>query len=123
MRACAENKIAAALVGINPKNMVSLAFVISAALGAVAGIIIAPITFTSYDRGTLLGLKGFSAMVLGGLGSSLGAVTGGFLLGLLESMGAGYISSRFKDIIAFLILLTVLFIRPRGIMGKRTLFQ
>jgi len=123
MRACAENKIAAQLVGIRVKNMVSLAFVLSSALGALAGIIIAPITFTSYAVGTMLGLKGFSAMVLGGLGSSFGAVTGGFVLGLVESMGAGYISSRFKDGIAFLILLMVLFIKPSGIMGKRTLFQ
>ncbi len=118
MRACAMNKRAARLVGISVPRMVLLSFALSAALGAIAGIIIAPISFTGYDVGMMLGLKGFCAAIIGGLGNSLGAVVGGIVLGILESLGAGLISSGYKDAIAFLILLVVLFIKPSGIMGR-----
>ncbi|HBZ54947.1 MAG TPA: branched-chain amino acid ABC transporter permease, partial [Syntrophobacteraceae bacterium] len=97
MQACAINKKAAWLLGIPSERMVLFAFAISAAMGAVGGMIIAPITMCSYDMGTLLGLKGFCAAMLGGLGSSMGAVVGGFLLGILESLGIGYFSSSLKD--------------------------
>ncbi|MBW1996266.1 MAG: branched-chain amino acid ABC transporter permease [Deltaproteobacteria bacterium] len=90
---------------------------LSGALGAVAGMIIAPVTTTSYDTGIMLGLKGFAAAILGGYGNFAGAILGGVILGLLESLGAGLGASRYKDAIAFMVLLLVLFIRPTGIMG------
>lgn len=118
MRACAVNKLAASLVGINVKLMVLLSFALSAAIGAVAGIIITPVALMDYERGTMLAVKGFAAAVLGGLGSNVGAVTAGFIIGLMESLGAGFISSGYKDAIALLVLLFVLFLRPGGIMGS-----
>jgi len=84
----------------------------------VAGILIAPITLTSYDVGTLLALKGFAAAMLGGMGSALGAVVGGLLLGLLEAFAAGYLSSQYKDAVAFLVILAVLLAMPRGLFGR-----
>ena len=117
MRAAAVNRRAAALVGISVNRMILLSFAFSGALGAVAGMIIAPISTTSYDTGIILGLKGFAAAILGGYGNFAGAILGGFLLGILESLGAGLISSQYKDAIAFLVLLFVLFLKPTGIMG------
>ncbi|MBW1981607.1 MAG: branched-chain amino acid ABC transporter permease [Deltaproteobacteria bacterium] len=118
MRACSFSKRGACLVGIGVNRMVLLSFGLSAAMGAAGGIVIAPITMCGYDMGTMLGLKGFCAAVLGGLGSSPGSIAGGFLLGILEAMGAGLISSGFKDAIAFAILLIMLFIRPSGLLGQ-----
>ncbi len=119
IRACAFNKRAAGLVGIPTQKMVLLSFVLSAALGAAAGVAITPITMCSYDMGTILGLKGFCAVVLGGLGSTMGSVIGGFVLGIVESLGAGLISSSLRDAIAFVLLLAMLFIRPQGIFGVK----
>ena len=119
MRACAYNPYAASLVGIDVKIMVLLSFIISAAIGSMAGIIIAPLTMTSYDVGIMLGLKGFIAVIIGGMSSGLGTVLGGLLLGLLESLGAGYISASYKDAIAFMILLLILFVRPEGLFKKK----
>jgi branched-chain amino acid transport system permease protein len=119
MRACAYNPQAASLVGINVNNMVLLSFVISSAIGSMAGIIIAPLTMTSYDVGIMLGLKGFCAVIIGGMSSGLGTVLGGLLLGLLESLGAGFISASYKDAIAFIILLLILFVRPEGLFKKK----
>ena len=119
MRACAFNRRAASLVGISVNRMVSVSFALSAAIGAAAGIVIVPITLCGYDVGTMLGLKGFCAAVLGGLGSSPGSILGGFLLGVLEALGAGLISSGFKDAIAFFVLLLVLFLRPSGLLGPK----
>jgi len=119
MRAVAINRQGAQLVGISPSRMVFWSFALSGALGAVAGVLIAPITLAVYDMGTMLGLKGFSAAIFGGLGSSGGAVLGGLILGLLESYAGGFISSGYKDAVAFLILLAVLFVRPTGMLGGR----
>lgn len=116
--ACSCNKTAAHLVGINVSVMLLVAYGLSAALGAMAGILVAPITFASYDTGVMLGLKGFSAAILGGMGNPMGAVAGGLLLGLIESLSAGLISSGYKDAIGFIILLLVLFFRPSGLFGK-----
>jgi len=116
--ACSCNRTAAQLVGINIGIMLLLSYGLSAMLGALAGVLIVPVTFTSYDAGVMLGLKGFSAAILGGIGNPIGAVVGGVLLGLLESFGAGFISSGYKDALAFAIILLVLFIRPSGLMGK-----
>jgi branched-chain amino acid transport system permease protein len=119
MRACSYNPRAAGLVGINVKNMVLLSFALSSAIGSMAGIIIAPLTMTSYDVGVMLGLKGFCAVIIGGMSSGLGTLMGGLLLGLLESLGAGFISASYKDAIAFIILLLILFIRPEGLFSKK----
>lgn len=119
MRACAYNPQAASLVGIDVKIMVMISFAISAAIGSLAGIIIAPLTMTSYDVGIMLGLKGFCAVIIGGMSSGLGTVMGGLLLGLLEALGAGFISASYKDAIAFIILLLILFLRPQGLFGAK----
>jgi branched-chain amino acid transport system permease protein len=118
MRACACNRTAASLVGIDVRRMVLFSFVISSAMGSMAGIIIAPLTMTAYDVGIMLGLKGFCAAIIGGLSSGFGTVLGGLLLGILESLGAGLISSGYKDAIAFIILLLILFVRPQGLFKK-----
>ncbi len=115
MLATAVNKTAARLMGINVENVLLISFVVSGALGATAGIIIAPLNLAKYDAGVMLGLKGFCACILGGLGSSGGAIIGGILLGIIEALGAGLISSSYRDAIAFVILLLVLFVRPQGL--------
>lgn len=120
LRACVVNQLAARLMGISPRKMAFLSFAVSAGLGAVGGIVLAPITFATYDMGLLLGLKGFIAAVLGGLTSAPGAVLGGLILGVLESLGAGLVSSGYKDAIAFVILLIVLLIKPSGLLGSST---
>jgi len=118
MRAVAANRFAATLVGINVKAMTAYSFALAGAVGAVAGVIITPVALAQFDRGTLLGLKGFSAAILGGIGSSPGAVVGGLALGVLESLGGGFISSAYKDAIAFLLLIVMLLVRPQGLMGR-----
>jgi len=119
MLATSHNRLAAQLVGINVRHILLLSFGLSAALGAIAGILIAPIAFTSYDAGVMLGLKGFAAAILGGMGSGVGAVVGGIVLGIAETMSAGYVSSAYKDAIALVIMLAVLFFMPSGLFGKR----
>ena len=116
--ATAANRLAARLVGINTGAIVGLAFAVSAAIGAIGGILMTPITLTSYDVGTLLALKGFAAAMLGGMGNPLGAVIGGLVVGLLEAFSAGYLSSSYKDAIAFLVILGVLFAMPQGLLGR-----
>lgn len=119
-QACSINPKAARLMGISPLKMSSFSFTLSAALGALAGLAISPIIFPAYDMGMMLGIKGFSAAILGGLGSAPGAVLGGVVIGLLESFSAGYISSGLKDAIAFTTVLIILLIRPSGILGERS---
>ncbi|MHB1414644.1 MAG: branched-chain amino acid ABC transporter permease [Chloroflexota bacterium] len=114
LRACAVNRRGAAIVGIDARVMSTVSFALSAGLGAVGGIVIAPLTMTSYDVGTMLGLKGFAAAALGGFESQLGAVAGGLALGVLEALGAGYISSAYKDAIALGVLFIALFARAWG---------
>lgn len=117
--ATSHNPLAAQLVGIDTRAVLLLSFGLSAMLGAIGGILIAPISLTSYDVGMMLGLKGFSASVLGGLGSGPGAIVGGLLLGIVEALGAGYVSSAYKDALAFAIILLVLFFMPQGLFGRR----
>ena len=119
MLATSYNSLAAELVGINTSKVLFMSFAMSAALGAVGGILVTPITLTSYDVGIMLGLKGFVAAVVGGLGNGLGAVIGGLLVGILESFGAGYLSSAYKDAIPFVLILFILFFMPRGLFGAR----
>ncbi len=111
LRACAINRLAARLMGINIERMSLLSFMLSAAVGAIAGIVLTPGTSMGYDSGTLLSLKGFVAAILGGMNSAAGAVVGGLALGILETIGAGYLSSGYKDAIAFVVLFFILFIR------------
>ncbi len=118
VQACSINQTAARLVGIPVEVMVLLSFFLSGAVSALAGAFIVPITLVEYGMGTMLGLKGFCAAILGGIGNNLGAVLGGILLGLLEGLSSGYISSTYKDAIAFLLLIVILIWRPEGILGK-----
>ncbi len=120
MLATSFNRTAAELVGINTSWVLFMSFAMSAALGALGGILVTPITLTSYDVGIMLGLKGFVAAVVGGLGNGLGAVVGGLLVGILEAMGAGYISSNYKDAIPFVLILFILFFMPRGLFGGKS---
>ena len=119
MLATSFNRTAAELVGINTNGVLFMSFAMSAALGALGGILIIPIILISYDVGIMLGLKGFVAAVLGGLGNGLGAVVGGLLVGVLEAMGAGYLSSAYKDAIPFVLILFILFFMPRGLFGAK----
>ena len=116
--AVAHNRMAARLMGISVRRVLAVSFGLSAALGALAGVLIAPIAFTSWDSGVMLGLKGFAAAILGGLGSGAGAVLGGLLLGLVEALGAGYLSSAYKDVFAFLIIIAALVFLPNGLLGR-----
>ena len=120
MLATSYNKLAAQLMGINTKFILFLSFGLSAILGAIGGAILAPITFTSYDVGIMLGLKGFVAAVLGGMGSGAAVVAGGLILGIAEAMAAGYISSSYKDAVPFLLILLILFFRPNGLFSANS---
>lgn len=115
--ATAHNRLAAQLVGVDVKKVLLASFGLAAALGAVGGVLIAPIATTSYDAGLMLGLKGFVAATFGGLGSGVGAIAGGVLLGLIETMTAGYLSSSYKDAVPFVLVLVILVVRPRGLFG------
>lgn len=118
LRASERNAHAASLMGINVKNMSAIAFSIAAALGALAGAMIAPLTDATYDMGFFLGIKGFVAMVFGGMHSVQGAVAGGLLLGIIEAFSGGYVSTYYTDAIAFGFLLFVLFVRPQGLFAR-----
>ena len=120
MLATSYNRGAAQLVGIHTGGVLLVSFALSAAVGALGGVLLTPITLTSYDTGILLGLKGFVGAVVGGLGNGLGAVIGGLLVGVMEAMGAGYISSAYKDAIPFILILFILFFLPRGILGGKS---
>lgn len=119
MRACASNRTAASLCGIDIKSMVSLSFVLSAAIGALAGCVISPITQTQYDCGTSLAIKGFTAAILGGLGSSTGAIIAGLLIGVIEAASISVIPLAYKDAITLTLLLFMLVLRPSGLFGSR----
>jgi branched-chain amino acid transport system permease protein len=120
MLATSYQPLAARLCGIETRTVLLASFALAAMLGALAGVLTAPITFTSYDSGIMLGLKGFAAAMLGGMGSFAGAVAGGLVLGLVEALGAGFVSSAYKDAIAFLTILAVLFFLPGGLVGARS---
>ncbi len=117
IQACAINPLAARLTGIPVGRMITLSFILSGGLSALAGGLIAPITLAEYDMGTMLALKGFCAAIIGGLGNNSGAFIGGLLLGIMEGLSAGYLSSGYKDALAFLVLILVLFWKPEGIIS------
>jgi branched-chain amino acid transport system permease protein len=119
MRAVSVNRHGARLIGVNVSHMVIGAFALSAAMGAVAGAAIAPISCGYYNMGTMMGLKGFAAAIVGGLGNFPGSIMAGLFLGVLETFGARYLSSDYKDAFAFIILLAVLFINPQGLFAFR----
>lgn len=118
--ATSNNRLAAQLVGINTNWVMTLSFALSAAIGALAGVLVTPITLVSYDVGIALALKGFAAAMLGGMGNPKGALVGGILLGLFEALTAGYLSSQYKDAAAFIVILAVLFAMPQGLFGKKS---
>jgi branched-chain amino acid transport system permease protein len=129
MRATAQSPDLASLMGINPNTIIAITFALGAALAAVAGVMVgAYYGLAHYYMGFMLGLKAFTAAVLGGIGNVAGAMLGGLLLGVIESLGAGYIGdltggflgSHYKDIFAFLVLILVLVLRPSGLLGERT---
>ncbi len=118
LRACSSNPEAAMLAGINIGNVRTLAFGLSAGLGALAGCVISPIAMTHYEMGPALAIKGFAAAILGGLGNPMAAVFGGLIVGLLEAFSVSVLPSAFKDVSAFAILLLMLFLRPHGLWGR-----
>jgi branched-chain amino acid transport system permease protein len=128
MRAVAENQTAASLMGVNINKVISTTFMLGSALAAIAGIMVsANYGVVHYYMGFILGLKAFTAAVLGGIGNLRGAMLGGILLGLIESLGAGYIGaltggvlgSHYQDAFAFMVLIAVLVFRPSGLLGER----
>lgn len=116
MRAVAMNKDAARSVGISPSRMSMLAFMLAGALGAVGGVILAPLQAPDAGIGVALGLKGFTAAVIGGLHSPAGAVVGGLSIGVIESLASGWLPSGYKDAVTFAILFLVLLLRPQGLL-------
>jgi branched-chain amino acid transport system permease protein len=122
MRACAANPEAARLCGISSKNMVTISFVLSAGIGALAGCVVSPITYVQYDSGTGLAIKGFTVAILGGLGNSMAAVAAGMVLGILESFSIWVMPAAYKDVISIAILLLILFVRPSGLFGSEEAF-
>ncbi|MCI5131456.1 MAG: branched-chain amino acid ABC transporter permease LivH, partial [Candidatus Electrothrix sp. EH2] len=119
MRATAQDKTMAALVGINVNNVISATFVIGSALAALGGLLIAShVGQINFFIGFIAGIKAFTAAVLGGIGSVPGAVLGSFILGLTEAFATGYVSSDYEDVFAFSLLVLTLIFRPAGILGK-----
>ena len=118
LRAVAQDRMAAALMGIDVARSDSVAFAASAALGAAAGVLIAPLFFITFNMGGGIGLKGFVAAVVGGLGNVPGAIAGGFILGLTEALAGGKISSGYRDAISFAVLILVLWLRPSGLLSR-----
>ncbi len=119
MRAVAQDKNMAALMGVNTDNIISITFIIGSGLAAVAGMMVsAYYGLVNYSIGYSAGIKAFTAAVLGGIGNIPGAMFGGILLGLIESLGAAYISSEYKDVYAFIMLIIILLIKPSGLLGK-----
>ncbi len=121
MRACAANREAAALCGLATKNLVTLSFVLSAGIGALAGCVVSPITYTAYGIGSGLAIKGFTVAILGGLGNSTAAVAAGFVVGVLEAFSVSLLPAAYKDAISVTILLGILFFRPSGLFGSSEL--
>jgi branched-chain amino acid transport system permease protein len=119
MRACAANRVAASLCGLPTRNLVTLSFALSAGMGALAGCVVSPITYTRYDIGTGLAIKGFTVAILGGLGNSLAAVAAGLVLGVVESFSVSLMPAAYKDAVSIAVLLGILFVRPSGLFGEK----
>ncbi len=121
MRACADDRMAASLCGVNVPRMVTLSFMLSAAIGALAGCVISPLTHTQYDMGAPLAIKGFTVAILGGLGNSMAAVAAGLLLGLLEALMVSQFQVAYKEAVSIVVLLLVLVFRPSGLFTRQEL--
>ena len=119
LRAVAQDKTTARMLGINVSKMNNITFGLCAVLGAAAGIVFAPVAVVSFEMGNLIMLKGFTAAMLGGLGIVPGAILGGFILGVVDQFSAFTISSAYKDLISYSILLIILLVRPNGLLGKK----
>ncbi len=119
MRACASNRVAASLCGLPTRNLVTLSFVLSAGMGALAGCVVSPITYTQYAIGTGLAIKGFTVAILGGLGNSLAAVAAGLVLGVIEAFSVSLMPTAYKDAVALAVLLGILFLRPGGLFAAK----
>ena len=119
MRACSDNRTAARLCGIRARRMVTFSFMLSAAIGALAGCAISPLTQTQYDMGSSLAIKGFTVAILGGLGNSTAAVIAGLVLGLLEAFSISVLPLAYIDAVSIAVLLVILFFRPSGLFGNR----
>lgn len=119
MRACADNRMAARLCGVNDRWMVTLSFMLSAGIGALAGCVVSPITQTQYDMGAPLAIKGFTVAIIGGLGNSMAAVAAGLFLGLLEAFVVSQFASAYKEVVAIVVLLLILIFRPTGLFARR----
>ena len=118
IHATSSNRLAARLVGIDVPFVLAVCFALSAALGALAGLLTTPITLTQYDVGIALGMKGFCAAILGGLTNPFGAVAGGLILGFAEALSGGYISSAYQDAVAFVLIIGMLLVRPNGLFAS-----
>jgi branched-chain amino acid transport system permease protein len=118
MRACSDDRMAARLCGINDRWMVTLSFMLSAGIGAMAGCVISPLTQTQYDMGAPLAIKGFTVAILGGLGNSFAAVSAGLLLGLLEAFTVSQFASAYKEVVSIVVLLLILVFRPSGLFTR-----
>ncbi len=118
VRAVAENRDAAILMGVNVKTIPLIVFGMSTALGVAAGIMVGALFAIAPGIGEGLVVKGFAVLILGGLGSFPGAILGGTVLGITESIAAGFISSAYKDVIAFVVMILVLLVRPQGLLGR-----
>jgi branched-chain amino acid transport system permease protein len=123
MRACASDRVAASLCGLPTRNLVTLSFVLSAGMGALAGCVVSPITYTQYNIGTPLAIKGFTVAILGGLGSSFAAVVAGIVLGVTEAFTVSLLPSAYKDAISIAILLAILVVRPTGLFAARVAYR
>jgi len=119
MRACADDRMAARLCGVNDRWMVTLSFMLSAGIGALAGCVVSPITQTQYDMGAPLAIKGFTVAILGGLGNSMAAVAAGLFLGLLEAFMVSVLPASYKEVVAIVVLLLILVFRPSGLFARR----
>jgi len=119
VRAVAQNRHAAVLMGVNVNLVSSVVFAISSALGVAAGALIGALLALAPGVGESFAVKGFAVLILGGLGSLPGAILGGLVLGVSESLAAGFLSSAYKDVISFLIMILVLLVMPQGLMGKK----
>jgi branched-chain amino acid transport system permease protein len=119
MQLASSDAEGAAMMGVNVAYMRFLTFGISAGLAAIAGIMIAPLTYARVDMSATIGMKAFAAAILGGIGNLWGALLGGIILGIVEAVGAAYISTAYRDAFSFIILFIVLFVKPTGLLNKK----
>jgi branched-chain amino acid transport system permease protein len=119
MRAVAQDAEAARLMGLNVNLLLALSWVLAAVLAGIAGLLLGPMWFADVNMGDPIALKAFAATIIGGFGSLPGAIAGGLFVGLTELLGASYLSSAYKDLIAFVVMILFLLVRPQGVFGER----